>query len=96
MNLSQRLLVCESVLARLDAALAFADEEIECTSAAEQQMRGLVSRLQAENERADYHIRPVSRTDPYVSLLVANENVSEANRFIERGSYQGLGGFRQA
>ena len=53
MNLSQGLLECESVLARLDAALAFADEEIECTSAAEQQMRGLVSRLQIEDQLAE-------------------------------------------
>jgi hypothetical protein len=77
MNLSQGLLVCESVLARLDAALAFADEEIECTSAAEQQMRGLVSRLQIEDQLAASRIGPFTRPKPYVACLVANENLSE-------------------
>ena len=53
MNLNQRLLVCESMLARLDAALAIADAESGCANAAELKMRTLLSRLEAEHQRRD-------------------------------------------
>jgi hypothetical protein len=48
MKPNQALLVCETVLARLDAALEVAGREVKSASAAEKQIRSLVSRLLTE------------------------------------------------
>jgi hypothetical protein len=45
MNANQGLLVCDTVLARLDAALDLAALEVACSTAAEMRIRSMVSRL---------------------------------------------------
>ena len=82
MNLHQGLLVCESMLARLDAAFAIADAETECTRAAEQRMRRLVSRLQVEQQPRNWQSRVFTRPETHVTLPLhtyrpANENLMD-------------------
>ena len=45
MNANQGLLVCDTVLARLDAALDLAALEVACSTAAEMRIQSMVSRL---------------------------------------------------
>ena len=62
-NANQGLLACETVFARLDAALASANAEIECTRIAETRMRRLVSRLESEHGRPEQGIRALTRPE---------------------------------
>ena len=49
----QRMLVCESMLARLDAALEKAEAEVECTREVDKQIQSNVLRLLAEQQRLE-------------------------------------------
>lgn len=60
MNLEKRLLVCESMLARLDAALAHADEELASASIVEAQIGGRLADLIADQERLIQKLRSVN------------------------------------
>ena len=76
MKACQGLLVCESLMARLDLALDHAAAEVQCTAAVEEQIRGLVSHLERAHQRLN-EIEAVacSRHGPMVgSQLAANEN----------------------
>jgi hypothetical protein len=76
MKACQGLLVCESLMARLDLALDHAAAEVQCTAAVEEQIRGLVSHL----ERAHHRLNEIeaiacNRNGPMLgSRLAANEN----------------------
>jgi hypothetical protein len=59
MNLDQKLLVCEAMLARLDAACASAEAEVKYAGALEEHIRGLLANLDAEQARLDQKIREV-------------------------------------
>jgi hypothetical protein len=73
MNLHQRLLVCEAMLARLDVALARADAEMACAAAAERHMDSLVTRLRREHERTHAKIGLLPRTTRAPQDCAANE-----------------------
>ena len=60
MNLEKRLLVCQSMLARLDAALASADEELASASTVEAQIGGRLAHLIADQERLIRKLRSVN------------------------------------
>ena len=60
MNLDQKLLVCEAMLARLDEACASAEAEVKHADALEQHIRGLLANLEAEQARLDRKIREVA------------------------------------
>jgi hypothetical protein len=62
MNLDKKLLVCESMLARLDAAMASAEAEVGYSSALEDYLRRLLENLDAEQARLDRNIRSVVLT----------------------------------
>jgi hypothetical protein len=62
MNLEQKLLVCEAMLARLDAAMASAEAEVMHSSALEGHLRRLLDNLQAEQARLDQDIKAVAMT----------------------------------
>jgi hypothetical protein len=60
MNLDQKLLVCEAMLARLDAACASAEAEVKHAGALEQHFGRLLAHLDAEQSRLDEKIREVA------------------------------------
>ena len=60
MNLDQKLLVCEAMLARLDAACASAEAEVKHADALGQHIRRLLGNLEAEQARLDEKIREVT------------------------------------
>jgi hypothetical protein len=79
MNLDKKLLVCESMLARLDMALESAEAEVECSEALKDRVRSLLAHLKAEQERLDKELRkltptPSRRQEPVDIASVANEN----------------------
>ena len=63
MNLEQKLLVCETMLTRLDAAMASAEAEAMRSSALEGHLRGLLDNLTAEQARLDQNMRAIG-ADP--------------------------------
>jgi hypothetical protein len=94
MNLNQRLLVCEAMLARLDAALAHADAEIACTAAVEKHMGALVTRLKREHESPNPMVGlPSGRerpTAPVPYTRAANENrrgTTSAKAILSKAGY---------
>src|SRR5688572_3434805 len=60
MNLDRKLLVCEAMLARLDAACASAEAEVKHAGALERHIRNLLAHLEAEQSRLDEKIREVA------------------------------------
>jgi hypothetical protein len=76
MKANQCLLVCESLMERLDVALDHAAADVECTAAVEEQIRRLVSHLERTHQRLDAIEAVVCRRDgPMLgSQLAANEN----------------------
>ena len=77
MNTNQGLDICESVLARLNAALDLAASEVACSNSAERRIRGMVSRLLHEEsrERATKVL-----AFPHRSLSrAANENLADGD-----------------
>ena len=60
MNIGQKLLVCEAMLARLDAAMASAEAEVMHSSALEGHLRRLLDNLEAEQARLDRNIKAVA------------------------------------
>ena len=76
MKTNQGLLVCESLMARLDVALDHAAAEAECTAAVEEQIRRLVSHLERAHQRLNaIEAVACSRDGPILgSQLAANEN----------------------
>jgi hypothetical protein len=86
MNANQGLLVCETVLARLDAALDLAALEVACSTAAEMRIQSMVSRLLGDDE---WVIRRACS-----SQQQANENMSseyEGVFELLRSPFSGLG-----
>jgi hypothetical protein len=79
MNANQSLSVCESVLARLDAALQMADAEAKCASAAEQEIRGLVSRLLRGRERHDSEIDVSTAHEPHLRCFTQSDDAANDN-----------------
>jgi uncharacterized coiled-coil protein SlyX len=73
----ERLAGYEAVIARLEGALAEAHNEIELTRAVEERMRGLVSRVQANEHRQEIRVGTLptrsSRLPPTIRLP-ANDN----------------------
>jgi hypothetical protein len=57
MTLDQRLLVCESMLARLDAAMRSAEAEAVRASAFEDELRRLLGNLESEQARLEREVR---------------------------------------
>jgi hypothetical protein len=57
MNLDKKLLVCESMLARLDAAMASAEAEVVHSGALEDYLRRLLKNLEAEQAELDHNLR---------------------------------------
>lgn len=57
MNLDKKLLVCEAMLARLDAAMASAEAEAMHSSELEDYLRRLLENLEAEQAQIDQNIR---------------------------------------
>ena len=51
MKSNQGLLVCESLMARLDVALEHAAAEVQCTAVVEEQIRRLVLHLERAHQR---------------------------------------------
>src|SRR5687768_6527756 len=76
MKTSQGLLVCESLMARLDVALDHGAAEVECTAVVEEQIRRLVSHLERAHQRLNaIEAAACSRDGPMLgSQLAANEN----------------------
>jgi hypothetical protein len=76
MKACQGLLVCESLMARLDLALDHAAAEVQCTAAVEDQIRGLVSHLERAHQRLnEIEEMACSRNGQMLgSQLAANEN----------------------
>jgi hypothetical protein len=76
MKACQGLLVCESLMARLDLALDHAAAEVQCTAAVEEQIRGLVSHLERAHQRLnEIEAIACNRNGPMLgSRLAANEN----------------------
>ena len=62
MNLEQKLLVCEAMLARLDAAMTSAEAEVMHSSALEEHLRRLLDNLEAEQARLDQNIETAAMT----------------------------------
>jgi hypothetical protein len=62
MNIEQKLLVCEAMLARLDAAMTSAEVEVTQSSALEDHLRRLLANLEAEQARIDQNIRTAATT----------------------------------
>jgi hypothetical protein len=60
----ERLRGCEAVIARLEGALADADNEIVLTSVVEERMRGLVSRVQANEHRQEIRVAASDKRSP--------------------------------
>ena len=78
MAMSERLQGCEAVIARLEIALADAHDEIELTRVVEKRMRGLVSRVEANERLEEIRVatlppRPSSRLPPAIPIP-ANDN----------------------
>jgi hypothetical protein len=76
MKTNQGLLVCESLMERLDVALDHAAAEVECTTAVEEQIRRLVSHLERAHQRLNAIEAVACRHDgPMLGRqLAANEN----------------------
>ena len=76
MKTNQGLLVCESLMERLDVALDHAAADVECTAAVEEQIRRLVSHLERAHQRLNAIEAVACRRDgPMLgSQLAANEN----------------------
>ena len=75
--MSERLRDFESVMARLESALSDAYDEIVLTSAAEERMRGLVSRVQANERHRESRVSTVSHAGPAFRSTIripANDN----------------------
>ena len=70
MKTNQGLLVCESLMERLDVALDHAAADVECTAAVEEQIRRLVSHL----ERAHQRLNAIEAVACSRDGLAANEN----------------------
>jgi hypothetical protein len=80
MNTNQGLLVCDTMLARLDAALDLAALEVACSTAAEMRISGIVSRLLNE-ESPDSATRVLAV--PHRSLShAANENLADCDEMF--------------
>ena len=73
MNLDQKLLVCEAMVARLDAACASAEAEVKHAGALEQHIRGLLAHLDAEQSRLDERIREVAAEQDGFDLAERDE-----------------------
>ena len=84
MNANQRRDICESVLARLNAALDLAASELACSNAAERRIGGMVSRLLNE-ESPDSATKMIAF--PHRSLShAANENLADCDELFGLGS----------
>ena len=73
----KRLRDFESVMARLESALSDAYDEIVLTSAAEERMRGLVSRVQANERHREIRVSTVCHAGPACRSMIripANDN----------------------
>ena len=77
MKACQGLLVCESLMARLDLALDHAAAEVQCTAAVEEQIRGLVSHLERAHQRLnEIEAMACSRNGQMLGhQLATNENL---------------------
>lgn len=76
MKANQGLLVCESLVTRLDLALEQAAAEVQCTAAVEDQIRRLVSHLERAHQRlSEIEAMACNRNGPMLgSQLAANQN----------------------
>ena len=76
MKTNQGLLVCESLMERLDVALDHAAADVECTAAVEEQIRRLVSHLERAHQRlSEIEAMACNRNGPMLgSQLAANQN----------------------
>jgi hypothetical protein len=80
MNTNQGRDICESVLARLNAALDLAASELACSNAAERRIGRMVSRLLNE-ESSDSATRVIAL--PHRSLShAANENLADCDEMF--------------
>jgi hypothetical protein len=77
MNTNQGLDICESVLARLNAALDLAASELACSNAAERRISGMVSRLLNE-ESPDSATKVIAFRHRSLSHA-ANENLADCD-----------------
>ena len=76
--------ICESVLARLNAALDLAASELACSNAAERRISGMMSRLLNE-ESPDSATKVIAF--PHRSLShAANENLADCDELFGLGS----------
>ena len=64
MNLCKRLLVCEAMLARLEDALAHADEELAHATIVEEHIERRLGDLQAEQERLERKLMELKAETP--------------------------------
>jgi hypothetical protein len=84
MNTNQGLDICESVLARLNAALDLAASELACSNAAERRISGMMSRLLNE-ESPDSATKVIAFPQRSLSHA-ANENLADCDELFGLGS----------
>jgi len=84
MNLDQKLLVCEAMLARLDDACASAEAEVKHADALEQHMRGLLAHLEAEQSRLDEKIREVAAEQDGAGAPEQDEPLADMEQLMSR------------
>jgi hypothetical protein len=84
MNLDQKLLVCEAMLARLDEACASAEAEVKHADALEQHIRRLLAHLEAEQSRLDEKIREVAAEQDGVGAPEQDEPLADMEQLMSR------------
>jgi hypothetical protein len=84
MNLDQKLLVCEAMLARLDAACASAEAEVQHAGALAQHIRRLLAHLEAEQSRLDRKIREVAADQDELGGPEPDEPLSDMEQLLSR------------
>ena len=87
MNLCKRLLVCEAMLARLDEALARADEELAHSNTLEERIQIRLTDLEAEQQRIEQKLTDLKADLPTDSAsATAIKEPTRASHAFDAGS----------
>ena len=89
MRANQSLVACDSVLARLDAALETAKAEVTSAKAAEARLGALLLRVMLEERDRDSEMRISPPSGWRHRDLAANDNPAESSAFLPRACVEG-------